>query len=376
MVAKPATITMDGEPARKVRERPARQRSSTIRLKGRPGLWVVYAAAIAAGILLLAGVSMAGGGEGELIQFSQNDHWLSVFTYYAFAQVPGVLGLTAAGSIGDSGSRELDGATGIATFKSGGKTYAAVASFSDDGVQVIRLNISPTVHAGSDQAVDEGEPVTLSGTAVDYEGDALTYLWTHDSDLPISLTDDTALSADFTAPQVTDEDSTVTFTLTVSDGAATTKDTVKVTITNILGVGPTLRVGDAGSIDRSDARGLNAATGIATFGLTVSEFNLSGNATYATVTSFIEGSVQIIDLSDPDNPAAAGSIGDSDTLNLGGRPHPSQDPAFPGQDPRADGIATFESGTTTYAAIASFADNGVQIIDLSDPDNQRAAASW
>ena len=78
-------------------------------------------------------------------------------------------------------------------------------------------NEPPTAIAGPNQAVIEGSSVTLSGTASDADGDAMTYKWTHDSSLPISLADDAALSTTFTAPEVT-ADTTVTFTLTVSDG--------------------------------------------------------------------------------------------------------------------------------------------------------------
>ena len=150
--------------------------------------------------------------------------------------------ITAAGSITDTDATalELEGAGRIATFTSGGSTYAAVASYLDDGVQILRLasgvpppavNSSPTVNAGPDQTVDEGDTVTLSGTASDSDNDPLTYMWTHDSALPISLADDTALSTTFTAPAVT-QDTTVIFTLAVSDDTDSVTDMVSVTITD------------------------------------------------------------------------------------------------------------------------------------------------
>ena len=59
--------------------------------------------------------------------------------------------------------------------------------------------------------------MTLNGTASDQDaGDALTYLWTHNSTLPIAFDDDSSLNATFTAPQV-DQDTAVAFTLTVRD---------------------------------------------------------------------------------------------------------------------------------------------------------------
>ena len=146
----------------------------------------------------------------------------------------------AAGSITDTDALELNGASGITTFESGGSTYAAVAAYDDDGVQILRLagdgppvtlNSPPTVDAGSAQTVDEGDMVTLSGTAFDPDGDPLTYMWTHDSDLTITFADDEALSTTFTAPQVT-SDTTVTFTLAVSDDTDSVTDTVSVTVSD------------------------------------------------------------------------------------------------------------------------------------------------
>ena len=92
-------------------------------------------------------------------------------------------------------------------------------------------NSPPTVNAGSDQTVAEGSTVTLDGTASDGDPeDTLTYRWTHDSSLPITLSNAAGLSTTFTAPQI-DAPTTVTFTLTVSDGTASSSDALAVTIT-------------------------------------------------------------------------------------------------------------------------------------------------
>ena len=103
---------------------------------------------------------------------------------------------SAAGQIVDTeGADELmlNGSRGITTFVSNSTTYAAVAASIDDGVQIINLNLPLTVDAGSAQTVDEGDTVTLSGTAFDLDGDPL-YMWTHDSALTINFANDTALS--------------------------------------------------------------------------------------------------------------------------------------------------------------------------------------
>ena len=101
---------------------------------------------------------------------------------------------------------------------------------TDNVIVTIENNGSPTVSAGTDQTVLEGATVTLAGTATD-DGSSLTYGWTHDSDLAITLSDSAALTATFTAPAVT-SDTNVTFTLTVTDGPNTVTDNVIVTIEN------------------------------------------------------------------------------------------------------------------------------------------------
>ena len=45
----------------------------------------------------------------------------------------------AAGSIADTAALELNDAWGIATFTSGGGTYAAVAAYNDGGVQILNI---------------------------------------------------------------------------------------------------------------------------------------------------------------------------------------------------------------------------------------------
>ncbi len=92
-------------------------------------------------------------------------------------------------------------------------------------------NSMPSVDAGSDQTVQENSAVTLSGTASDADDDPLTYLWSHDSDLIIALSDAASLSTSFTAPQV-DSDTTITFTLAAYDETSNATDTTSITITD------------------------------------------------------------------------------------------------------------------------------------------------
>ena len=110
-------------------------------------------------------------------------------------------------------------------------TAADSVALTVTDVPAAPVNIPPSVDAGPDLSVAEGQPVTLAGTATDQDGDQLTYLWTHDSTLDITLENATALSTTFTAPEV-GSNTTIAFTLTASDGAATASDPVAVTITD------------------------------------------------------------------------------------------------------------------------------------------------
>ena len=88
------------------------------------------------------------------------------------------------------------------------------------------------MNAGNDQQEAEGSTVSLDATVTDDDTeDTLTYAWTHNSTLSISLDDSSAVDTTFTAPNVA-ENTVVEFTLTVYDGTATVSDKILVTITD------------------------------------------------------------------------------------------------------------------------------------------------
>ena len=86
-----------------------------------------------------------------------------------------------------------------------------------------------------------------------------------------------------------------------------------------------------------------------------------GDKTYALVAAYLDNGVQIIDISDPAAPTAVASITDGvgGFDELGG----------------AVSVATVVISSKTYALVAAWSDDGLQIIDISNPASPTAVAS-
>ena len=127
------------------------------------------------------------------------------------------------------------------------------ATVSDKTIVTITdsANSPPEVNAGNDQQEAEGSTVSLDATVTDDDtGDTLTYTWTHNSTLSITLDDSSAVDTTFTAPNVSEE-TDIEFTLTVSDGTATVSDKILVTITDSANSPPEVNAGN----DQQEAEG-------------------------------------------------------------------------------------------------------------------------
>ena len=165
------------------------------------------------------------------------------------------------GTGGDSGSFELDGSNLVLKVAPAKGTYTVtVTSTGGFGssnsktfdVSVTSFNTPPSVDAGADRTVAEGSTVALNGTATDQNaGDTLTYLWSHNSTLPITLADQNAVDTAFAAPNVA-ADIPVTFTLTVSDGTATVSDTFTLTIADSANAPPAVDAGADRTVQEGD----------------------------------------------------------------------------------------------------------------------------
>ncbi len=102
-----------------------------------------------------------------------------------------------------------------------------------DTVTAAANNTAPTANAGADQTVVGGTRVTLDGSASsDPQNHALTYAWAQTGGSPTVAFDAGSSTPTFVAPVVA-ADTTLTFSLTVTDsgGLASAPDTVTVTVT-------------------------------------------------------------------------------------------------------------------------------------------------
>ena len=101
---------------------------------------------------------------------------------------------------------------------------------------ITEVNDQPTANAGLDQSVNEGDTVTLDGTASsDPDGTITTYTWTQTAGTLVTL--DTTIPAQptFTASSVGPTGETLTFSLVVTDdgGADSAADTVNINVADI-----------------------------------------------------------------------------------------------------------------------------------------------
>ena len=272
--------------------------------------------------------------------------------------VHAVLSLTPVDNItDDSISLRLNGARGITTFVSGGHTYAAVASFDDNGVQILNItnpsNITATDSIGNVGSLELNAPYDITT----FESGGHTYVAVAAlRDNGVQILNVTYPSSITDAGHITDTPSlelkgAADIATFVSDGhtyaavAATVDDGVQILdVTNLPNIIAAGNITDDGTstdgLELWDARGI-----------TIFE---SGDHKYAAVASYSDNGVQILNVTDPSNITAAGSITDDNiSLELAG----------------ATSITTFKSDGHTYVAVAAYLDDGVQILDVTDPPN-------
>ena len=257
--------------------------------------------------------------------------------------------ITAAGSIDDEDDPDLElyGAFDITIFNSSGHTYAAVTSYFDNGVQILNITDPYDITAaGSINLVGAAGITTFKSGIHTYAAVAIL----HNTGI-VHILNITDLSNIVVTDSITDDGSlklggAIDIIAFESDShtyaAVTSSSGEGVQILNITDPSDITAAGSIGNMDDTDLD-LSGAHGITTF--------KSGSHTYAAVASYFDDRVQMLDITDPYKITAADSIShQSDTvLSI------------------ANGIATFESGGNTYAAVTSSHENGVQMLDITDP---------
>lgn len=93
-------------------------------------------------------------------------------------------------------------------------------------------NTKPIASAGADQTADAGDLIVLNAaSSSDADGDNLMFVWAQtDGDVDVQLRNPFGSVTTFEAPEELTAAVTLTFTVTVIDGAAASADQVLVTI--------------------------------------------------------------------------------------------------------------------------------------------------
>jgi len=248
----------------------------------------------------------------------------------------------------------LEGAFGVDVFETGGGTYAAVTSTGGHpGVLIINIT-DPSGPALVGNLTRADAPLLDSPRRVDtFKMGTKTYaaVASGGGNHGIQIIDITNPSGPVAAGQLSDTDDLLL-------GEASGVDTFKIGGSTYAAVASS---GDGGLqlVDVSTPGSPGAAGQLkdtATDNLLldgtrhVKVFEV-GTSTYAVMTSAGEDGIQIVDITDPSGPVAAGQLSDTNDLLLAD----------------AGDVATFTIGAYTYAAVASAADQGIQIIDVTDP---------
>ena len=255
---------------------------------------------------------------------------------------------------------ELGGAMDVDTFTIGSSTYAIVASFSDSGVQLIDIS-NPAVIVARDSHDDGDTPVSTkckelqAANGVDtFTIDSGTYAivaaFVDDGVQLIDISDPAAIDC---TGQKTDEGTRELDGATNVDAFTIGSGKYVIVASHIDHGVQIIDVSDAGTTRIKDAEtdGENGFTRLLyTHG--VDTFTI-GSSTYAIVVG--TDGVQTIDISDINNMVAM----DAETRGENG---------FTVLEYARD-VDTFTCGSRTYAIVVSNIDDGVQLIDISDPSN-------
>ena len=271
------------------------------------------------------------------------------------------------------GFSELAGATGVAITNMGSRTYAVVAAALDDGVQIMDITNPQHPVAVSSLIDDTGGFEVLSGA----ENVAVTSLDGRTYAMIAASGDDGIQIMDITNPQ---HPVAVSLLADNADGFTTLEGAFAVAITDIAGdtyavIASTrddgIQIMRLDIIHSDDAEPLPIEGDFTIVPVPVSAvfdgyggFSALGGANdvdvytskgsiYAVVTGRTDDGIQIMDITDPAHPIPVSAVFDG----YGG---------FSALDV-ADNVVVYTGGGYTYAISTGYGDNGIQIMDITDP---------
>ena len=229
---------------------------------------------------------------------------------------------------GSGGFDALRGAEDVEVFGSGNRTYAIVTASSDSGAQIMDIT-------------DPGLPAPVSAVfddsmKVDVES-GLSQEW---ADVVLAATNSTELAG--TVFGVGDR--TYAVVAALYDNATQITD-----ITDPTNPAPVSAVFDGSE----DLGALASSHDVEVFGV--------GDRTYAVVAASYDGSVQIMNVTDPANPSSVSVVLDG--------------PGERGAVDKENDAEVFGSGDRTYAVVATLYGGGVRIIDVTDPANPSSVSA-
>ena len=270
----------------------------------------------------------------------------ALFPGYAFAQAMQlVLAISAADNLQDG--TNLNNARGSNTFETNGKIYAAVAGTGTDTVQIIEIT-DPDSIAAADRYTNNNVDAVEGIETFEIDGRPYAAVAAYGADAVqiLNLTD----PAGITRTGGIDDTSSLLLdgprNLDVYEAGGHTYAAVGSWDEDGVQI---LKLDDPAGITAEDsiAHGsgvlLDSVADVAVFE--------TGGHVYAVATAFTSHSVQILNLDDPADITAEGNLADSSATEL--------------RQPW--GISVFEVDGRTYAAVAVFGDDLVQILNLTDP---------
>ena len=266
---------------------------------------------------------------------------------------------------GVNGFGKLLNAASVTTTQIGGNHYALVASRYDDGVQIIDINTPSNPISVANITDGENQFGKLYGaysvTTTQIGGNHYALVAAYD-EAGVQIIDITTPSAPISVANITDNtefdelDGARSVTTTQIGGnhyalvASEYDGGVQIIDINT----PSNPISVANITDDADGFGVLAgATSVTTTKI--------GSNHYALVTSQYDNGVQIIDINTPSNPISVANITD-DADGFG---------VLAG----ATSVTTTKIGSNYYALVASSVDNGVQIIDINAPSNPMSVAN-